>query len=123
MREIATLAGLAEYLHGVSHRLQDHGERWRPVVQTLAFEFQAALAPNKPLLIRTFKNNLGNQIRLTLRNGRQLQVTYHGTTKQISVSDARTKKRIHTYTGREDVQTVAAQCRMLARRERLRLAA
>jgi hypothetical protein len=122
MRSLTTLTDISGYLAGICHRLDDHGERWRPVVQTLAVELLAKLAPGEPLTVREWKGAPGNQIRFTLINGRRLQVTYHGSTKVISIRDAVTLRTLHTYRPDSVPETVAADCRRLAQRIR-RLAA
>lgn len=121
MRTLTTLPELNEYFRGISHRLYDHGAHWRPVVQTLAVELQAELAPDTPLHVRTYGNGLGNQIRFTLRNGRELKVSYHGVQKRISVRDAETNRTLHIYGANADIEQVAQDCRQLARRQRERL--
>ena len=114
MRSLATLADISEYLDGVAYRLEDHGEHWRPVVQTLAFELMAKLAPGAPLQVREWRGMTGNQISFTLRNGRRLRVTYHGTTKTITIRDAETQRTLHTYTRHSRPETVVNDCRRLA---------
>jgi YD repeat-containing protein len=122
MRGLSTLADMNEYLGGISHRLEDHGERWRPVVQTLVLEFLAKLSPNVPLEVREWRGATGNQIRFTLENGRRLRVTYHGKFKVISIRDAETQQTLHTYRPDSAPETVGHDCRRLAQRRR-RLAA
>jgi hypothetical protein len=122
MRSLETLADISEYLDGVSDRLDDHGERWRPVVQTLVLEFMAKLSPGAPLEVREWRGATGNQIRFTLSNGRRLQATYHGKTKVISIRDAVTQQTLHTYRPNSNPETVASDCRRMALRQR-RLAA
>ncbi|HEX9586501.1 MAG TPA: hypothetical protein VGA15_01980 [Bradyrhizobium sp.] len=122
MRILETLADISEYLDGVSYRLEDHGERWRPVVQTLVLEFMAKLSPSVRLEVREWRGATGNQIGFTLRNGRRLQATYHGKLKVISIRDAVTQQTLHTYRPGSDPETVADDCRRLTQPRR-RLAA
>jgi len=51
-----------------------------------------------------------------------LQATYHGKFKVISIRDAVTQQTLHTYRPDSAPETVAADCRRLARSRR-RLAA
>jgi hypothetical protein len=110
MRTLTTLSDLSDYFAGVSARLADHGV-FRRVVQTLAFEFYARLAPNEPLYVRTYNTNLGNQIIFRLQNGRTLKATYHGRSQEISVRDADTQQTLRNFHPDDDIEAIAAWCR------------
>src|ERR1700726_3464763 len=114
MQTLTTLHDLNTYFRGISKRLRHHGAQWRPVVETLAFELQARLAPDEPLYARTYNGQLANQIKFTLRNGREVKVTYHGKTQQISIRDANTQRTICTFSPADDIETIARRCRQLA---------
>jgi hypothetical protein len=126
MKSLNSLTDVAEYFRGISKRINHHASHWRPIVQTLAFELQAGLAPNVPLQARTYNGNLANQIKLTLRNGREIKITYHSSRQEISIADAKTQKAIHVFSPTDKIESVARRCRQLARqrtRVRLRLVA
>jgi hypothetical protein len=74
------------------------------------------------LEVREWRGATGNQVRFTLSNGRRLQATYHGKFKVISIRDAVTQQTLHIYRPDSALETVAADCRRLARSRR-RLAA
>jgi hypothetical protein len=71
MKSLNSLADIAEYFRGISKRLRHHGAHLRPIVQTLAFELQAGLAPNRPLEARTYNGNLANQVSPTQKRKRR----------------------------------------------------
>jgi YD repeat-containing protein len=113
MKAIRTQQDLSAYLRGISNRLHHHGSQWRGVVQTLALEFQANLAPGAPLYVRTYNGNMAVQIQFTLRNGRGLKLTYHSAAQRISVRDATTQKKIQVFSSRDNIDQVARKCRSL----------
>jgi hypothetical protein len=120
LKALTNVSDLSDYFRAVSRRLKHHGAHWRPVVQTLALELQAALASNVPLYARTYNGSLANQIKLTLRNGRSVKVTYHGGKQEISIRDASNQRTICTFSPSDKIERVAKQCRQLARRQRIK---
>jgi hypothetical protein len=58
LKILTNVSDLSDYFRAVSRRLKHHGAHWRPVVQTLALELQAALASNVPLYARTYNGSL-----------------------------------------------------------------
>jgi hypothetical protein len=101
----------------VSERLHDH-DNFRRVVQTLAFEFFARLAPNDILQVRTYTvqghERLANQITFTLQNGRRLTATYHSNTQTISVRDADAMRTLRVFRVDDDISGIASWCRTIA---------
>ena len=106
MKTIQGLAGLSSYFQNVEARLDHHGETLRPLVGTLTTAFISQLDPSAPIQVRTYNGKLTNQIWLTLKNGRELKITYHPGRAAISVYDIASRRILAKFRHDANLTTV-----------------
>lgn len=111
MKTLNGIADLSTYFTNIEERLIHHGAHLRPLVGTLSTAFIGQLHPSAPIEVRTYNGKLTNQVKLTLRNGVPIKVTYHPGRNAISVINLRTRRILAKFTPADDLTDVAEKIR------------
>lgn len=109
MRDIHGLSGLADYFTRLEPRLIHHGEYLRPLVGTITTATIAAMDPNVPVRVRTYKGELANQCVVTFKNGRRIKYTYQPAHGRIAVHDYDTGQPLNIWEPNVNLTSVAQQ--------------